>query len=81
MQLFRDFLQRVQSGRIDCRHIPQTDYHNRRQLLHFLGYRRNLVRCTEQKRSVNPKNGRIIRNILVLQNVDASIFNVVVGHL
>ena len=42
---------------------------------------RNLVGGAEQKRPVNAEDGRVVRDVLVLKNVQAPVFDIVVGHL
>src|SRR5579864_5393063 len=81
MQLLCDFFQRVEPGCINCGHVTQADNDNRRQFLHVLCDGRYLVGGGEQKRAVNPKNSCVVRDLFVLQNVNATVFDVVVGDL
>ena len=41
----------------------------------------NFVGGTEQKRPVDAEDRRVIRDVFVLQNVHAAVFNILVGHL
>ena len=49
--------------------------------MQILRHRPNLVGCSKQKRPVNTEDRGVIRNVLILQNVDAPILDVVLGHL
>ena len=49
--------------------------------MNVLGDDGNLIRRAKQKRPMNAKDGRVVRNVLVLQDVHASIFDVLVSNL
>src|SRR5215472_10614926 len=81
LQLLGDFLESKQPGGIERRHIAQPQDNYWRQLMDVLGDHRDLVGRAEQEWSVNTEDGGVVRNVLILENVDASIFNVVIRHL
>jgi hypothetical protein len=80
MQLLSCFLERKQPSSIERGHVAQTQDNHRRQLMDVLGDHRNFVSCSEQEWSVNAEDGGVVGNVLILENVNASIFDVVVGH-
>src|SRR4051794_12028181 len=61
---------------IDRGHITQPHNHNGRKCVEISGRLPQLLRGSKQKRPVNPKNGNIPGNLLVLQDMRAAIPNI-----
>jgi hypothetical protein len=69
-QPFGKNLERVQPGRIERRHVAQSQNHDRREYAQVLGRRFQLLRRAKQKRPVDPQDRHVFRNFLVLQTCD-----------
>ena len=67
-------------GRVDRRHVAQPEDHDRRQLIESVDHALQLVGRAEQKRAVDAEDRDEVRNVLVLQDVHAALFQVRRGH-
>src|ERR1700681_4419678 len=76
-----DFFQSEDAGGIEGGHVAQAQDDHRRQLVQVLGDDGKFVGGAEQERSVDAEDGGIVRDVFVLENVHASVFDVVVGDL
>src|ERR1700730_4036805 len=76
-----DFFQGEEAGGVEGGHVAQAQDNHRRQLVQVLGHDRNFVSGAEQERSVDAEDGGVARDVFVLENVHASVFDVVVGDL
>src|SRR6478609_5956849 len=76
-----NFFESEQSGGVDSGHVSQPNDDDEREFVDFFGDRGNLVGGAEQKRPMNAEDGRVVRNLLVLKNVQAPVFDIVSGHL
>ena len=77
----RKFFQGLQSGGVDCGHIPQAQNHDRRQFLDLREDFFNLVGRTEKKWPVNAENRHLGWDFLVLQDVRVAFANIFLRHL
>ena len=62
---------------IDGRHIAQAEDDDGRQRVQRIDDLRKFIGGSEEKWPVDAKNGRVLRNVLALQDVDAAIFDVI----
>src|ERR1700682_5235434 len=81
VQLLRDFLERKESRSVDSGHVPQANNDDRRKFVHLFRDHPDLVGGAEQKWPVNTEDGGVVRNVFVLQDMQASVFDVVAGYL
>src|SRR5260370_6566411 len=81
VKLTGNFLDGEKSGGIKCSHVAKTQNHHRRQRVQVLSDRVDFVGGAKQKRSVDAEDGGIVRNVLVLEDVHAAVFDVLVGDL
>ncbi len=76
-----DFFQGEEPGGVEGGHVAQAQDDHRRQLVQVLGDDGKFVGGAEQERSMDAEDGGIVRDVFVLENVHASVFDVVVGDL
>jgi hypothetical protein len=73
VQFAGHFFDRKQSGGIKSGHVTQAENNDGRQGVKVLGNYRDFVGGAEQKWSMNAEDRGVIRNVFVLQDVDASV--------
>ena len=62
-------------------HVAQANHHDRRQFVHLLRDHGDLVGGAEQKWPVDAEDGGVVGDVFVLQDMHASVFDVVAGDL
>src|SRR5208282_5166125 len=81
MQFFGDLFQGKKTGSVESSHVPQPQNHYGGQLVQVFCNDGNLVGRPKQERTVDAEDRRIVRNVFVLQNMDAPIFDIFVSDL
>src|SRR5713101_4959715 len=79
MKLVSKIFDGTEPRSIDSRHVAQTKNDDGGQRVQRIDDLSEFVGCSEEKWSVNAKNGGVLWNILPLQNVHAAVFHIVAG--